>query len=453
MKLPFSWIFNCYWRNRGFKALGLTVFVSGIITKVAYHWRLFVFAEDLFTLLFIFTLWLAFHFGILIKHQFANCRSSVVPGYRRAHIIAILLIYFIFIVLGVLWAHGMRLDFPWMSRMSMSGVWGTALLVSLFVILLGYLSIGRCLLYGYCFLVLSSIFFVQIMDIYKMNDLFARLPLALWGLGSGLFIWRLLTIHEESFEYGHILTWPPREFSGYIGGKEKKTVPQGRGAEGNVSRYPYADGIFKRVLHWDLALGTEVQFIWSILWVIVGIYVLVIFDVPWIVNWLKNINGNFLLLIATPLVIGAIRNYKSLIFWGYDILRPISRQRYLTDQIAGALLRFFEYWSLIVIVLGVIPALLFYPPQFVSWDLLGFFLLSGSILFLIISVLVYITATEDNLAIIVNFGLLAYVALLFFEPAVFLDLRGYILTCLVCLAGGLIYIFRGYHAWCRKEYV
>jgi hypothetical protein len=443
-------IFDLYRQNKGFSMLTAIVLFTGIASKISYHMRLYALADDLFTLLFIFTLWLAFLFGILIKHQFASCRAHVLPGYRTASILTLMIFYLVFIGLSILWGSGMKLDFPWMPHVSMAGVWSTALIVSLFVILLGYYSIGRFLLYGYCFLVLSSIFFVQIMDIYRVNHAITFLPLILWFTGIIFFIWRLFSLREESFEYAYLLTWPPKESAGYLKRKRLRVDAPSR-LEVTGKKYPKKMNIMKRAAHWDLSEGKDVNFIWSVILVLAGIYVLVFFNVTWVINWLKNVNNNFFLLVFTPLVIVTIRHYKNLIFWGLDILRPLQKKEYFKDQIARVFLHVFQYWLLIGTVLGFIPTILFVTDG--SVPILGYFFLSGSILFLIISVLIYITANDENVTVIVNGAMLSYIVLLFFEPASFLNAKGYILTCLVCLAGGLIYIRRGYHAWCLKEYV
>jgi len=454
MKSPFIQSLKVVLSNRGFILLAGITALSGLCSRVAYFQGRFSLAEDFFTLLFVFSLWMAFHFGILIKRQFANFQSSVLPGYRTAHMIAWLFIYALVIALEILWARGMRLDFPWLPKTSMPGVWALGLLVSLFIMGIGYLSMGRVLLYGYCMLLVASAFFVQVSDLYQANPGLVYVPFVLWGVGLGLFIWRLSTLREESIEYPHLLTWPPKDMAGtYRTARPARRLGRGILPRATAPRYPKFKNIFTRITHWDLALGDEPGLLRPVAWVIFGIYVLAFLKITWITEWLKAVYANFGVLVFTPLVMIVIRHYKLLVFWGYDTLRPLPKAQYIRDQIAGMFVQAGAYWVLTVLVLGLGPAKMFYGPDFLSASLGGYFFLTGCLLFLILSVLILLMTVEKVFWLLVHGGLLSAVILMLFDRAAGLTAAGYIFIGWACLAGGLIYIKQGYHAWCRKEYV
>lgn len=440
-----------YWQNTGFRCLLAIVLVSGLLTKVFLNARSFLFAEEIFTLFFVIVMWLAFHIGILLKHQFSNVRSRLLPKYRSAHVTAFVLLYALLIALAVVWRMGHVLRFPWLSPASMTGVWGSCLLLSLFIIMLGYLSIGRALLYGYCVLLFLSVFAADISDVFAQYRWLVGVPFMVWVLGVAGLIARLSVLNEESFEYGHLLKWPPRDFNIYryqsIGQKFFKSTPVVV-----KEKFCARKGITGRLRHWDAVKGDEPDVAWGLLWLVAGLYALVFFKVDWAIEWLRSVSGLFLMYVLTPLVIVAMVYYKRLIFWGYDLIRPVSRQAYFKDQAGLVFFRLAVYWLFTVLALRLIPMALFDIGK-ISTGVLGFLLLSACFSFLIISVLIVLSAIDSVRRIIINGALLSLMMIIFFDIVPELSLKEHLLCSWACLASGLIFIKQGYHAWCSKEFI
>ncbi|HSA30876.1 MAG TPA: hypothetical protein P5160_03650, partial [Candidatus Omnitrophota bacterium] len=414
-----------------------------------------VYAEEFFNLMFVVMLWLAFHLGIVIKRQFAQYQSSVFPRYRLYHLAGMVCVYLIVIGLSVLWGQGMILDLPWLPHQSMAGVWGSCLLASLIVIGVGYFSTGRVVLYGYCLLLVLSAFGAQITDIYREFPFLVFVPFCFWAAGLVFFLWRLSHLNEESFEYPYLLSWPPQASSGWQGRPAGAKDPCFEKAVRPCSGRKYFEcaTVWCRIRHWKNSDGEGPKLIWSMAWAVLAIYVLTFFEVSWMSDWLKNVYGNFLIFVVTPLVLVTVSYYKRLIFWGYDVVRPVSRSRYMKDHIVSVCLEAFWYWVLTVLVLGVVPSLVFYVDALAWPQFWGFFVLSGSLLFLTLAVVVSMVASESTVSFIVNAGLLSGIVAVLFGVSAEMTVQSYILCCWACLASGLIFIKRGYHAWCEKEYV
>ncbi len=455
MKSPFLNIIQLYWQNLGFRLLWIAFVLTAALSKIAYHIGFMMYAEEFFNLMFVVMLWLAFHLGIVIKRQFAQYQSSVFPRYRRYHVISLVCVYLTIIGLLVMWGHGMILDLPWLPHESMAGVWGSCLLASLIVIGVGYFSMGRIVLYGYCLLLVLSAFGAQITDIYRDLPFLVSVPFMVWIAGLGLFVWRLSRLNEESFEYHYLLSWPPRAGSGW---QSRSGRPQQERLKKNIEmagqhKYFEKRDLFSRIRHWKTADGEGPKLIWSMVWAVLGIYALTFFKVSWMSDWLKNVYGNFLIFVVTPLVLVTVSYYKRLIFWGYDVVRPVSRRRYISEHMVSVCLEALWYWVLTVLVLGVVPSLFFHFEQRVGMHFAGFFGLSGSLLFLTLAVLISMVASENTVSFIVNAGLLSGIVAVLFGVSADMTVQSYILCCWACLASGLIFIKRGYHAWCEKEYV
>ncbi len=455
MRSPFLKIVQLYWQNMGFRLLFLALVASAAVSKIAYHVGFLVYAEEFFNLMFVVMLWLAFHLGIVIKRQFAQYQSSVFPRYRLYHLAGMACVYLTVIGLLVLWGQGMVLDLPWLPHQSMAGVWGSCLLASLIVIGVGYFSTGRVVLYGYCLLLVLSAFGAQITDIYRELPFLVSVPFVVWIAGLGIFVWRLSKLNEESFEYHYLLSWPPRAGSGWQSRSSRSQQECSKKNAGSAGERKYfrRTNFLSRIRHWKTADGEGPKLIWSMAWAVLAIYVLAFFEISWMSDWLKNVYGNFLIFVVTPLVLVTVSYYRRLIFWGYDVVRPVGRSRYMKDHIVSVCLDALWYWALTVLVLGVVPSLVFYADALVWPQFLGFFILSGSLLFLTLAVVVFMVASESAVSFIVNAGLLSGIVAVLFGVSAEMTVESYILCCWACLASGLIFIKRGYHAWCEKEYV
>ncbi len=455
MKSPFLNIAQLYWRNLGFRLLLITFVLSAAVSKIAYHIGFLLYSEEFFNLMFVVMLWLAFHLGIMVKRQFTSYQVSIFPQYRTYHLASIVGIYVLMICLLVIWGHGITLDLPWLPHASMAGVWGSCLLASLIVVGIGYFSIGRIVLYGYCVLLVLSAFGAQITDIYKEFPILISLPFAAWATGLSVFFWRLWTLNEEDFEYHYLLSWPPRSGLGWPGRSDRPENGRAQKVRrfGTGHKYFSKTDVISRIRHWKMAEGQSPKLVWSMAWAVLVIYALTILRVDWMGDWLKNIYGNFLIFVMTPLVMVTVGYYKRLIFWGYDIVRPVSRRQYISDHIVSVYAEALWYWILTVAVLGVIPSVFFHFEQHAPLQFMGFLILSGSLLFLTLAVLISLVATENTFSFIVNAGLLSGIVAVLFGVSADMTLKSYVLCCWACLASGLIFIKRGYHAWCEKEYV
>jgi len=446
MKSPLLPVGMLYCLNSGFRwLLGLVCF-SAILSRVFYHTGAVLYAQDFFTLLFVAVLWLLFHAGILVKHQFASFRATVIPGYRRAHLTIFLIVYVVLIVCGFFWQSGMRLRLPWMLPESMIGSLAICLLVSLFVITMGYLSSGRALLYGYGLLLGLAVCSMNIIDLFDARRWTNYLPLGLWILGLLIFLRRLTVLHEEHPEYRNLLTWPPQEIGVYIfRGRKEKSL-------GTV-RYAKRFTMVGRLHHWARLEGDNPSVGMSFIAVALSLYLLVGLGVGWARDCLQIISGYFLVYVMTPLCVLGIFYYKRLAAWGIDIVRPISRRQYFSDQAALIFVQGLWYWGLTVVVLGILPGELWGIGPALSIPQALIFVLSGSFFFLIVAVLILLSALDSVVRIIVNGAALTCLSLIFFDIVPDLSIRGLYICIWACLASGFIVVQQGYHAWCNKEYV
>lgn len=445
-------ILKIYFNNTGFRWLLGFVCLGAGASRILYFYRSFELAEEFFTLLFIVVLWLFFHMGILLKYQFGNSRASLMPGYRRWHIVLFLIIYVALIIAGLLWQSGMPFKLPWMSSVSMVGSLATCFMISLFVMVLGYLSMGRFLLYGYCFVLMVSVFSMDIIDVFDQVPWMNYVPIMVWLAGIVFFVMRLGVLREECLEYGHVLTWPPKNArknfrspgNGFLSCFQKKCVM--------IMPFPKTKSIMARLRHWGLVDGGTPSVLNALLWVTTVMYLFIFLKVAWAIKWLQGTSEIFLMYVLTPLVILAIFYYRRMIFWGYDIIRPVSRSAYFRDQAVVVFAHVFMYWLFTVLALAVIPRVIFHIGPELSLRQLLFFVLSGSFVFLITAVVSVLSAIDSAPRIIFNGGVLCCLAVVFFDIVPDLNITGFCVFIWACLASGLVFIKNGYHAWCHKEY-
>lgn len=454
MKRPCLSVLAAYWHNPIFRYLGIVTAASAVASRILIHFCVWIYANDFFSVLFVMTLWLLFQLGILLKIQTVHYAAGILPGYRRRQAAVFLFLYVSLIVMAVWWWQGQNLRLPWLTEITMKSAWLICLLVSLLVAAAGYFSHWRVLLYGYCALLLASGFSMPILDeIQRQGGMLALLAGA-WGLGVAALLLRLLSVREESWEYGHVLSWPPLVplITAHAHYRPRRLRGSGQRPP-SVPKYPQDRPWFRRVGHWEQYAGRDPDLSGAMAWVILMVYALFGLKVDWMREWLLAVEENFLVFVFTPLVIMVVSQYQRLAFWGYDLVRPVGRRRYFHDQGILAARALLVYWFLTVIYFGYLPQLIVKDPGLDMGRLAGFFVLSGAVLVFLTAVLVRLAAQDSPLRTVVSGGIAAVIVSAFYKMAPDLTVTNYYFGTLACLISGLIIINQAYHAWCRKEFV
>ncbi len=389
-------IFLLYLREPGFALLCCLSFLSLCIMQALIYWGIeknlvgqpvisltvgqhkyldilvqkYMLGEELLTLVFILGLWLMFSFGLLIKRQFANERTSLLPGYRRAHLISLLAILLIMVAslvllscgainlakLFCLHALGVSLNF--------ASIYLVVFFMGLSMLYLGYLSMGYFVVVGYVLLTVIGQNIIAILQFFSSNRLAFDLGVATVAVLFLLFINRLLILKNENFEYPFLLTWPP-----------KKTMRNQAALEEKANRFKVRCLEILRIPTTKIAIAPyyKQRQLWARAynWGSVGqpsIFSLLIFSLlslPVYFIFLKSpaaeliitakVETNFFLLCCAAVFLTVITNYKNMIFWSYDLIKPVTRRDFFKQQGIKFICNLCVYWLIIAVYFAFVP--------------------------------------------------------------------------------------------------
>ena len=465
MKERYKQILFLYLNNTAFVFLLGIFLVTALLSKVFYHRGYAYYAEEIFTFFFIVSLWLAFHLGLLIKRQFSTHRASLLPRYRAPHINFVFVWYFLFIFLAYLWQSGLKISLRPALEISTQGMWGiylTCLLIALFITYVGYLSVGRILIYSYVMVLIIS------NQAFDVISILSNTPDLAYAIAAACVIFalflrnRLMHLNEDSFEYGHIFSWPPRKF---IIGQLKASQPIENFLSPftkampikkkivEVPKYPRTNNIFTRAYHWDYIEHTDFKIIWILLLLLAPIFLLFISKQPALQNFSKDVYSNFLLLAMSPVLVTMGANYKRIAYWGYDLLKPVNKEEYIKEQAIILLANLFLYWFLFAVCFAILPNIIFQPELFVTKKFWGYLALTASVSFIVLCWLALLCCIRNPVLVITHGSMLSLIVMFYFYFVPGLSFEQISFHNFICLVVSFVLLNKAYRAWCEKEFL
>ena len=460
MSRKFMNILKLYLYNPIFLILASIYFIGAFISRAGIHYGISGIAEDMMTMVFVFSVWLAFVFGVLIKRQFANHRSSLLPRYRSAHLTVAILIYFAFLVTACLWERG-TVPNPILKITSaeLTGIYLTCLFMSILIIYFGYLSIGIVLFLAY-FVVLVMAGQSQFCIDYLGESPNTRMMLAGSTIALILFFgYRLVTLKEEMFEYSFMFSWPQKDF---VRNQLKATqifadaTGRLKSVIGIKSRhpamptYPRAGNLISRARHWDFWDRQETTLI-IILMILVTPFYMEMVRHPFLHNFYKNPYANFLFYSIAPVLITVCGRYKQMAYLSYDLLKPVRKAQFMKERGAVLLQDFLVYWMLFVIYFAVGPNQILQPEVLATGKFWSYLFLTFSYGIMSLAWIAYMAALTSTRSVIINGILSCSLTQVEFMVVGYLPMEVMVINALVCAAGGVVLTVMAYQRWCGKE--
>ena len=453
--------FLLYFRNPSFALLAGIFLLSAIISKTLYMVNQSFFAEEISIVLFVVTFWLTFHFGILIKKQFANHRALLVPKYRSPHLNCVFILYILFIIIGCLWEYGLKPRIE-IGPEGLYGGYISCLLIALCVTYLGYLSIGKILIYAYGILLMASYQALNLIALFETQPLLKYAIAIVCILFVMIFRKRLLNLKEDHFEYGYLFSWPPKHYissqlraNQYIDNffSPIKRLFRIKDKILSIPKYPRQKNILERAYHWDYIEHKDIKVIWLIFLLITPIYLLFSKNHPAVEGFFKNVYSNFFLLSVTPVLVTIGEHYKKMAYWGYDLLKPISKVQYIKERGVLLFISLFLYWSLFSICFAFLPSIIYKPDVFVLKKFWGFMLLTWSFSFMLLSWIIWLSSKSNTRVFILNGIILGSITLFQFYLAPKSTIGMIVIANTIYLLMGATLLKFGFQAWSKKEFI
>lgn len=462
MKNPYQQILWLYVRNQGFVfSLGiflLTAFLSKTFQQIGNGY----YAEEFFTLLFVSSLWLVFHLGILLKRQFSSHRASLLPKYRAAHILVAFASYFLFMLVVYLWMF-------WPTPASrffetgLGGIYWTCALLTLLIIYLGYLSIGRILLYAYMVVLIFAGYSFDILSVFNRNAYSFQqfFPVGL-GLFLFLFARRLFFIKEESVEYGYIFSWPPRSFIiGQLKASERishminplANLLRTKKQITEIPPYPRTRNIFSRAYHWNYTEYTDFKVIWVLILLLASLFLFIVSKQPGLQSFNKDVYSNFLLLTMSPVLVAMGTNYKRIAYAAYDFLKPVNKQEYMKEQAIILCTKLFLYWLLLTVSFAILPNIIFHPELFSTRKFWAYLALTANVSFIVLCWAALLSCVLNPIRVIANGFILSLIVMFYFYSVPRFSFAQMLFHNVICMAGAVFLLSKAYQLWCEKEFL
>ncbi len=460
MKNTYKQILSLYLYNRSFLILLGIFLVSALLSKLLYHLGYLYYAQEVFTMLFVVSLWGAFHLGMMIKRQFANHRASLLPNYRVLHIKVLGILYLVLIFIGYLWEFGLR---P-VIEVSPNGLWGiyfTCLLIALLITYLGYLSIGRILIYAYMILLVFSNQAMNFIGVLNSSSYLVYVKAVAWIFFVGFLINRLSHLKEDDFEYNHLFSWPPkslivnqmqasqsvtnflRPLSNIFKIKKKVVI---------IPKYHQETNILARAYHWDYTEHTDLKVIWILMLLAAPLFLMLMNKQPALESFSKNVYSNFLLLSMSPVLITIGANYRRIAYWGYDVLKPVGKKQYMKQQGIVLLTSLFLYWALIAVFFAILPNIIAQPDLFMAKKFWAYLFLTLIFAFSVLSWLALLSCVKSSTSVIMQGVVLSVVVLWCFYFVSGFSLGQILLSNLISLIGSIVLCRKAYEVWCENEF-
>lgn len=461
MKTAYKQILFLYFRNSSFLLLFGVFLVTAFLSKVFYRLGYGYYAEEVFTLLFVVSLWLAFHLGILIKRQFSTYRASLLPRYRAPHINFMFAVYLVFIFVAYLWEFGLRPTI----EISAQGLWGvylTCLLTAMLITYLGYLSIGRLLMYAYVILLIFSHEAFNVISILNNTGYLVYVIAAACMVFVLFFRNRLLNLKDDHFEYGHIFSWPPHSFIiGQLKANERiadifsplARLLQIKKRITDVPKYPRTGNIFSRAYHWDYTEHTDFKVIWVLILLLAPLFLLFASKQPAWHSFSEDVYSNFLLLAISPVLIAMGTNYKRIACWGYDLLKPVNKQEYMKEQAIILFANLFLYWLLFTVCFAILPNIIFHPELFSIKKFWGYLALTANVSFIVLCWVALLSCVLSPVRVIANGLVLSLIVMFYFYFVPKFSFEQMLYHNLICFVGTMFLLSKAYQSWCEKEFL
>lgn len=445
-------------RNPAFLMLSVGFIASSIISRVFIKMRLGFYANEMFTVQFVFSLWLCFMLGLVLKRQFANHRASILPGYRAPHLVVAFLVFVFFVMVVWIWEIGTKVNFE-ISSAALFGVHATCLFMAVFIVYLGFLSIGAILVFAYLIcLLISGGSFAFVEQLSNTTDYNIYIVTAI--ISSLIFmIIRLMKIKEDSFEYPFLLSWTEKSLlknqlraSNFVYSflNPFKHIFKVTPTIEVYPKYPRAKSILMRAIHWDLIeyRGLKSSFILILIGTPVFVYFLSVFQFA--NEFFANAYSNFLLLSIAPVLIALGFNYKKRMYWEYDSLKPIDKKTFILEKGYSFFRDLVLFWILFVLYFALISSAVLNAEILGTLKFWSYLLFTGTYGYLVMAWICYMSSCSKAKTVIFNGMCLCLLTMVLMEMSVFNVLTIFVCS-MVSFVAGIIMLNIAYARYCDKE--
>jgi hypothetical protein len=139
-------------------------------------------------------------------------------------------------------------------------------------------------------------------------------------------------------------------------------------------------------------------------------------------------------------------------YWGYDLLKPVRRARYLRERGAALFGQLMLHWFIFCLYMVILPQLVLSPETLLSakiWAYLGF---TGCFALLIMAWLSYLSSCRQERIVVLNGVLSALLAVTYFYLAQFLSVDAITVNSGFCLLAGGLFLKMAYRQWCEADF-
>lgn len=426
----------------------------------------YMLGDELLSFVFILGLWLMFTFGLLIKKQFANERAALLPNYRWPHVSVVLgILIFMIGATIVLSKSAMILSQFFFLQVlhipvSLWAIYLVILTMGLTMLYLGYLSMSYIVVIGYLALIILAQNIVSVLGIVSASALCYYSVLIIFIGGIFIFVYRLINLKNEHIEYPFLLSWPPQKaLRNQQALTQKVYLLKTRCLRflRLAPREPAIPAFYQHTTLWARAhnwgsVGQPNIFLLMLL-SFAGLPLYFIFlQSPTTEVATTRIETNFLLLSTAAVLLTIITNYKNMMFWSYDLIKPIRRCDFFKQQGVKVYSHLLSYWFMIVLYFAIIPDLATSAQQLRAAHFWAFLFLTLCFATLCLGWLATLSALRNECAVVGNGFVLCLIIMSELLLAGSSSTQWIVVNAFLCLILSTLFLKLAFEKWMDKEF-
>ena len=293
--------------------------------------------------------------------------------------------------------------------------------------------------------------------IVQTGEKFRKKEFELWATDNPDFFKG--KIKEDSFEYPFILSWTEKSLLKnqlkasnlvYSFLNPFKHIFKSKREFEVYPKYPRAKSTLMRSIHWDITECRDLK--GSLILIAIGtpIFVYFLSAFQFANEFFANAYSNFLLLSIAPVLIALGSNYKKMMYWGYDSLKPIDKKTFILEKGYSFFRDLALFWVLFVVYFAVISSVVLNAEILATVKFWSYLFFTGMYGFLIMAWISYMSSCPKAKTVIFNGMGLCLLTMMLMEMSVF-DVVQIIVCAIASFAAGMVMLNISYARYCDKE--
>ncbi|MEI7999414.1 MAG: hypothetical protein WCH62_07920 [Candidatus Omnitrophota bacterium] len=421
--------------------LAISLITLMVAVKIFMSFGNYFMVEELMTLWLIVWMSLAFQIGIIVKRQVTTPWAHLLPGYRWSHASVVCCIFVVITALTLPWLTSLfGFISPLVAKIALTKLCIGTFLVTMVV---AYISIRIMVLVSYALLLMAASHVMDILDIFLRVPFLSTVVTIGIGVLMIIFLWRILNLKEEDFEYSFLLSWPVYKSSEGVAASHKSVPYQ----KSKISAFYKMGNSFQKAMHWVRLESEDIGNLGAVLLVAVAIFEFYIVKFAPVGGFYTRPYANFFLFVMLPVFISLCFNYRMFSFKDWAVMLPIVRLQLAKQWGILMAVSFLSSWILVCVLFAIAPDLILNLGILKSFKIWEYLVFTGVFGLMTLGVLAYVAQLENSRKVIVYIFLYGVYVSAEYMLVAWYDERTILAHMLLASAIGVWFCKKAYDQW------